>query len=64
MAEPELSVLTRQCLGEQINSIDAVLRESTAWTRDRNRKQTGVEWHFTTENARIKLRHLYPKIET
>lgn len=64
MAEPELSVLTRQCLGERIDSIDAVLRESTAWTRDRNEKQTGVNWQFTTENARIKLRHLYPKIET
>lgn len=64
MAEPELSVLTRQCLGGRIDSIDAVLRESTAWTRDRNEKQTGVNWQFTTDDARIKLRHLYPKIET
>jgi hypothetical protein len=62
VAESELSVLTRQCLGRRIASIDAIDREATAWTVDRNHRQIGVDWHFTTDEARVKLKHLYPKI--
>jgi hypothetical protein len=62
VAESELSVLTRQCLGRRIASDDEVARESTAWTNDRNRRQIGVDWQFTTHDARVKLKRLYPKI--
>ena len=64
MAEPELSVLTRQSLGGRIGSQTKVSERATAWFTDRNNKQIGVNWQFTTENARTKLRRLYPKIET
>jgi hypothetical protein len=62
MAEPELSVLTRQSLGRRIGSQTEVETESAAWSLDRNERQVGVDWHFTTANARVKLKHLYPKI--
>jgi hypothetical protein len=64
MAEPELSVLTRQSLGGRIGSQTKVSKRATAWFTERNNKQIGVNWQFTTENARTKLRRLYPKIET
>lgn len=63
MAEPELSVLTRQCLGDRIGSQNEVARRASLWEADRNTKQTGITWHLTTEDARVKLKHLYPKIE-
>lgn len=63
VAEPELSVLTRQCLDRRIACRDAVAYESEAWGRRRNARQVGIEWQFTTEDARIKLKHLYPKIK-
>jgi hypothetical protein len=63
VAEPELSVLTRQCLDRRIASREEVASESTAWDERRNARQVGIEWQFTTEDARIKLRHLYPKIK-
>ena len=62
MAESELSVLTRQSLGRRIASSSEVESESAAWTADRNHRQVGVDWHFTTPDARVKLKHLYPKI--
>ena len=62
IAESELSVLTRQCLDRRIAIEAEVAEEAGAWGVRRNAKQGGVEWHFTTEDARIKLRHLYPKI--
>jgi hypothetical protein len=62
MAESELSVLTRQSLGRRIASRSEVESESAAWTADRNQRQVGVDWHFTTADARVKLKHLYPKI--
>ncbi len=64
MAEPELSVLTRQCLGTRIESQAVVEREVKAWTQRRNQQQVGVDWQFRTEDARIKLRRLYPKIKS
>jgi hypothetical protein len=63
VAEPELSVLTRQCLDRRISRRDEVASESAAWDERRNARQVGIEWQFTTEDARIKLRDLYPKIK-
>lgn len=62
MAEPELSVLTRQCLGQHINKIDRVAELACQWSQTRNERQTGIDWQFQTEQARVKLKHLYPKI--
>ena len=63
MAESELSVLTRQCLDRRIDTQGEVAAEGSAWKERRNRKQIGVDWQFTTEGARIKLKHLYPKVK-
>lgn len=60
-SECELSVLTRQCLGRRLANINSVRTEATAWKTTRNDQQTGVDWHFTTEDARNKLKSLYPK---
>lgn len=62
IAESELSVLTRQSLGRRIDSREEVAGEATAWSTARNTQQTGVDWQFTTTDARIKLKHLYPKM--
>lgn len=63
MAEPELSVLTRQCFGDRVASQDEATIRCGAWEQDRNERQKGINWRFTTEKARVKLKHLYPKIE-
>jgi hypothetical protein len=63
VAESELSVLTRQSLDRRIVSQDEVAAEASAWKERRNAKQIGVEWHFATEDARIQLKHLYPKVK-
>jgi DDE superfamily endonuclease len=63
MAETELSVLGRQCLDRRITSQDRLRREVTAWEAKRNRAQVRVDWQFTTADARIKLKRLYPKLE-
>ena len=61
IAESELSSLSRQCLGDQrINSIEQLNEILGAWEVDRNIRQKGVNWQFTTEDARIKLKRLYP----
>ena len=62
MAEVELSALTGQCLNRRIGDIETMRREVAAWERDRNNKGTDITWRFTTEEARVKLRKLYPKI--
>jgi hypothetical protein len=64
MAEPELSVLTRQSLGDYLDSLSKVTGRATAWASERNDKQVGIDWQFTTEDARIKLKKLYPNIKT
>ena len=61
IAEIELSALTRQCLDRRIPDIDTMRREVTSWQLDRNTNQTGVKWHFSTDDARIKLNRLYPQ---
>jgi hypothetical protein len=63
VAEIELSVMTKQCLDRRIPDIDTLRRETSAWATTRNNHQTGVDWHFTANDARIKLMRLYPQIE-
>ena len=62
IAEIELSVLTKQCLGRRIPDLEMLHRETKTWERERNRNQKGVDWRFTTDDARIKLKRLYPQI--
>lgn len=61
IAECELSVLRRQCLRRRIADQATLEREVRAWATDRNARQRGVEWHFTTDDARTKLKRLYPE---
>lgn len=61
VAEIELSVLTRQCLSRRIPDRDEVAAEAAAWASARDARQSGVDWQFTTDDARVKLRRLYPK---
>ena len=63
-AEPELSVLTRQSLDDYLASLNMVAARAIPWATERNKKQAGIDWHLTTENARIKLKKLYPNIKT
>ena len=60
VAEIELSVLARQCLDRRIATLGELRAEVQAWTQKRNADGSRVEWRFTTADARIKLRHLYP----
>lgn len=60
MAEMELSVLTRQCIGRRFASAERMDAAISAWQANRNRNRLGATWRFTTANARIKLRSLYP----
>ena len=63
MAECELSVLEKQCLGDRIAD-EATLRNRVAtWNQDRNQRTKKIDWLFRTADARIKLRRLYPKIQ-
>ena len=60
IAEIELSALTRQCLDRRIDDIDDLNSELAAWQNAVNTAQRQVNWHFTTSDARTRLRHLYP----
>ena len=62
MAELELSVMSRQCLEQRIPTIEKMAEEVQSWVTQRNNQKTTVHWQFTTADARIKLRHLYPRI--
>lgn len=62
MAELELSHLSRQCLNRRIPDQVTLKKEVTAWTNNRNKKQVKVNWQFTTDDARVKLKKLYPII--
>ena len=64
IAELELSVLTRQCLNRRIPDLDTLRQETQAWETRRNEGQKGVNWQFTTPDARIKLKRLYPQVQT
>jgi hypothetical protein len=63
VAEIELSVLGRQCLDRRIESVEKLLVQVEPWEVERNDRAVGVKWRFTTADARIKLRRLYPAIE-
>jgi len=63
MAEIEFSVLSRQCLHPRIADKPTLEREVAAWQVERNEAQATVHWRFTTSDARIKLKRLYPSIE-
>jgi hypothetical protein len=60
IAEIELSVLKRQCLAGRIDCIEKMRNEVAVWNSDRNNKQAKVDWQFRTNDARIKLKRLYP----
>ena len=62
MAEIELSALARQCLSQRIPDQATLASEVKAWEKDRNSKVVKVDWQFTTADARIRLKHLYPEI--
>jgi hypothetical protein len=63
VAEMELSVIARQCLDRRIPDLEALRREVAAWVATRNGAVAKVDWHFTTADARVKLKKLYPSIE-
>ncbi len=60
MAEIELSILSRQCMRGYFENRQQLKRRIARWERDRNRTQAGIDWRFTTADARIKLKRLYP----
>jgi len=62
MAEIELSVLARQCLDRRIPDREALAGEVDAWEAERNVAESCIDWRFTSDEARIKLKHLYPEI--
>ena len=63
VAEIELSVLSRQCLDRRIETAAELRRQVTAWEEPRNERADEVRWRFTTADARIRLRHLYPTLQ-
>ena len=63
MAESELAVLTSQCLSRRIPDKETLEKEVAAWESHRNKRHAKADWHFTTENARVKLKRLYPQFE-
>ncbi len=65
MAESELSVLSSQCLDRRIPNLESLTAEVASWTGERNAKAVKADWpvQFTTDDARIKLKRLYPQFE-
>ena len=63
MAEIELSILGRQCLARRIDNVHGLRRETKAWEKARNDGSMKVNWQYTTEDARIRLKRLYPSLE-
>ena len=63
MAEIELSVLHRQCLNRRIEDVPTLAREALAWQEARNAAEAKIHWQFTTADARVKLRRLYPTLK-
>jgi hypothetical protein len=62
MAEIELSVLAKQCLADHVTSLDSLKVDARLWTEQRNDRKNTVDWRFTTNDARIKLKRLYPSV--
>lgn len=63
MAEIELSVLSRQCLSERMGDKANLQKQVAAWQKKRNARAVTIDWRFTTEEARIKLKKLYPIVQ-
>jgi DDE superfamily endonuclease len=63
IAEIELSVLTMQCLNRRIPDLETLTQETQQWEQRRNATQKGVDWQFSTLDARIKLKRLYPQMQ-
>jgi transposase len=63
MAEIELNVLMGQCLNRRIDTIEKVKIETAAWEHERNNKNAKINWQFNSDNARIKLKRLYPTFD-
>ena len=63
MAEIEIGVLAQQCLDRRIPDQDVLRREVGAWQGQRNQDRVRVDWRFTTADARIKLKSLYPSLQ-
>ena len=63
MAEIELNVLTGQCLNRRISQLSEIKTEVAAWQNHRNNANAKINWQFTTKDARIKLRRLYPTLD-
>jgi hypothetical protein len=64
IAEIELSALTRPCLDRRMPDIATLREETQQWEQRRNASQKGVDWQFSTHDARIKLTRLYPQIQS
>jgi hypothetical protein len=64
IAEIEFSVLSRQCLDQRIQDAETLRNETRAWVQQRNAASKSIDWQFTTADARIKLKRLYPVIQT
>jgi hypothetical protein len=62
MAESELGVLSSQCLDRRIPDKQTLTKEVAAWERDRNKHHSKADWQFTTADARVKLKRLYPAL--
>ncbi len=62
MAEIELSVLARQCLAERMDSKANLQHQVAAWQERRNASGVKIDWRFTTDEARVKLKRLYPTV--
>jgi len=63
IAECELSVFTRQHLAQRVPSIGSLAQKAKTWKQERNRRQKGINWRFSTNDARIKLKRLYPEVQ-
>ena len=63
MAEIELNVLIRQCLARRIDNREEMQAEVDSWQNQRNNANSKIDWHFTSDNARIKLKRLYPTLQ-
>jgi hypothetical protein len=62
MAESELGILSSQCLDRRIPDKETLIKEVAAWEERRNKHHTKADWQFTNDNARIKLKRLYPTL--
>ena len=63
VAEIELGVLNRQCMGRRVADKATLIDEVNAWQKDRNNRTAKIDWQFTTADARIKLKRLYPQVQ-